>query len=162
MEKYMIKDPHFQKQIELIDNAVAFNIANQLKHEDIKQHLRNIQWLTEYCTVEINLGRRTGKSYYINKRATRADLVICMNNEHRRHVFKDCDNIYTAADLGEIMEAGFFYRRTGICCPRDVYWNKVYVDEPQLIFKTKDSREYFFNLMESRCNQIIMLGTPMY
>ena len=143
----------------MIDNAVAFNIAHQYKNEDSKNYMAPAHWMEEFGTVEINMGRATGKSYYINKRSTPADLVICMNEEHKRHIFKDCHSVFTARELKDIIESTGAYRGRRYSLT-DVYWNKIYVDEPYAVFKDRHAREEFFNLIGRHCNQVIMLGAP--
>jgi len=154
----METNPNIQKFIDIIDDAVALNIVHQYKNEDSKRYIAPAHWLAEFGTVEINMGRACGKSRYISKRATPADLVICRNEEEKRHVFKDVTHVSTARELKDVMEMTGAWR--GRKLPDDMYWNKIYVDEPQLIFRDRLAREAFFELISDRCNQVIMLGTP--
>jgi len=154
----METDPNIQKFIEIIDSAVALNIVNQYKNEDSKMYMAAAHWLAEFGTVEINMGRATGKSRYINKRATSCDLVICSTEEEKRHVFKNVTHVSTAREVRDTIEMTGRYR--GRKFPDNTSWNKIYVDEPQMIFRERHARAEFFDLVGNYCNQVIMLGTP--
>jgi hypothetical protein len=156
----VIMTPEQEKFFSIIDQAVAFNVQNQLANEDSRKYMAQAHWMEEFGTVSLDMGRRAGKSLYIQKRVTKCDLIICINEEAKRHIFKDCPHVTTAEELFDVfrMVRG---PSPSFRLPRDMYWNKVFIDDPGLIFKSRYSREDFFNLMANRCNQIIMLGTPV-
>lgn len=159
----MNKDPLIEKFFNVVDDAIALNYARQLKFSDHKNFMAAAHWLEEYGTVDINVGRQSGKSLYINERATPVDLVLCMNEEHKRHIFKNCNaSVNTARELSDVIQMAGPYR--GCTAHRkDIYWNKVYVDEPYAVFSRnyKYLREEFYSLIGNHCNQVIMIGTAV-
>ena len=155
----MEKDPLIEKFFNVVDNAVALNIEYQIKFADSKRYMAAGHWLEEYGTVNINVARQSGKSLYINRRYTPVDLVICMNEDTKRHVFKDCINVDTARELNDVIFKLGDYR--GIRNPTE-YWNKIYVDEPWSVFQDSRSIKEFYSLVGGQCNQVIMLGTPVH
>lgn len=157
MEFKMNLTPEIEKFFDVADKAIALNYELQLKNFHQRKYLAPKHWMSEYGTVDINVGRQSGKSLYINSRVTGCDLVICMNEEHKRHVFKDCPNVNTASELADvIVRTGAYrgYKRN------DVYWNKIYIDEPCSVFSRANSQEAFYDLVSNYCNQVIMIGTP--
>lgn len=146
--------PEIEKFFNVVDNVVALNIAHQLKFEDHKRYMANAHWLEEFCTVDINVGRQSGKSLYINKRATPVDLVVCMNEDYKRGVFKECRNVLTVSEIA----ADSFNR--GVRFSDIKHYNKIYVDEPFAVF-SRFKRYDFYYKFAGLANQIIMLGTPV-
>lgn len=154
----MEKDPLNDKFFNLVDTAVALNIECQLKFGDQKRHMASGHWLQDFGTVDISVARQSGKSLYIQRRATPVDLVVCMNEDHKRHIFKDCVNVNTARELSDvIMRVGMFRGAKN----ERIYWNKIYVDEPWAVFSQPHGRANFYSLVGGHCNQVIMLGTPV-
>lgn len=158
----MITDPNMQKFFDIVDNAVALNIAHQLKFEDSKRFMASAHWMEEFGTVHINTGRATGKTRYIMTRMTPCDLVIVPMEQDVRSYYSDAgnvlDNVHSARSMfNRFNMAGYWRGR------RDVpeYFNKVYVDEPGRMFNNKESHYQFYDWFGPRCNQIIMLGTAV-
>jgi len=52
---------------------------------EIALNLSNIDFLREFCTVRIDLGRQFGKTSYIQKNARVGDLVVVWNDTCRKH-----------------------------------------------------------------------------
>lgn len=59
-----------------IDELIKINLAFR---EKARPHFEKISpqlWLRDFCTVIVDIGRQTGKTEYICRRATKDDLVI--------------------------------------------------------------------------------------
>lgn len=83
-----------------------------------------INWAKEFCTVHVNAGRRSGKTQYIKKHATSDDVVIVPDQNYKRIVF------------GGFNDARVLTIDEVFCMERLPKCNRIYVDEPQLCFKS--------------------------
>lgn len=79
----------------IVDQLVELNECNRLRFTDYKKSMHYNQWLCEFCTIKLNLGRAVGKSLYIKQNCQHNDVVIVptvemkknYKNEIDRHVF---------------------------------------------------------------------------
>ena len=76
----------------------------------------------EFCTIHINIGRRTGKTEYIKRNATKTDVVVVASRQMRE--------IYSGVNVPVVSVDGI------------VDWSKgrravstIYIDEPELMHK---------------------------
>lgn len=153
----------------LVDDAVALNLENQLRFENNKKFISGGQWLSDFGTVNLNVGRQVGKTNYIATRMTTSDLVIVpyerdvKNYYHKAadlqdKLFFNSENVYSARIMFDRFNMSGYWRGR-----RDLHenWNKVYVDEPNMVFAQRDSFYEFYDWFGKRCNQVIMLGTAV-
>lgn len=152
----MQKDPLIDKFFNIVDDAVALNIAHQIRHDDNRRYIGAPHWLHDYATVDINVGRQSGKTLYINKRMTPVDLVIVHNTESIRQ-FEGKDNVVTIETMFNYLRRDGMYR--GRTNPHAVY-NKIYIDEPAMCL-AHGRRDQFYSFAGGVANMIIMLGTPV-
>lgn len=61
---------------EIVDAAIAVNVANRNKFRDVSSGMTRIQYAREFGTVAINLGRGAGKTRYIKTHARPWDVII--------------------------------------------------------------------------------------
>ncbi len=73
----------------ILDAALAKNLEQQISNKSVKYTLPQANWLQEFGTVAISLGRATGKTTAIARRASSSDLVITYSH-------------YTALDLSKM------------------------------------------------------------
>jgi len=104
----------------LIDLNKKYREAFSSKIEDL---LSPGLYAMECCTVKVDIGRQTGKSSYIRQHAGPHDLVITFNEASAREIGRDLSS--------------------SVVCVRDLDvdvkyikpLNKVYIDEPQAVFR---------------------------
>lgn len=136
------------------DALIQISEDNQLTHEDDQSMMHPGLWLRDMATVNLVVPRRVGKTSFINKRAKCADLVIVHNQEMKREYKGSRALVVTISELTNLTRGG----RTPIG------FNRVYVDEPQLVFDRRVSIDEFYALFcgdhHRMCaNMFIMLGT---
>lgn len=68
----------------ILDAALAENQRQQLRMTSHKASLSSSQWLEEFATVSLSIGRATGKSSAIKLRASRSDLVVVKDAQEAR------------------------------------------------------------------------------
>jgi hypothetical protein len=105
---------------ETVDKLVALNIARRASFgNEIIPAFGNTYWASEFCTVHVDIGRRSGKSRYIGTRATKDAIVII----HLMSLVKH-HPAYKAA-------AGVFTKEQILSgAARDLTFSMVYIDEP--------------------------------
>lgn len=144
----------------LIDETIMLNLQAQLNAADSRRYIGAPQWLHEFGTVSIDIGRQLGKTTYIQERMRPCDLVVVHNEDTRRsyesRAERKLPNVVTIGSLRNDFDLCYRYRRN----PTD-YFNKVYVDEPGMVFAAKNSKSEFINFFGDKCNQLIMIGTPV-
>lgn len=59
-----------------VDMLVELNKKRRESFYDLECSMATHAFIKEFCCVHVNIGRRSGKTEYINKRATDDDLVI--------------------------------------------------------------------------------------
>ncbi len=144
----------FEKFVQSVDYMIQLTEEHALSWEDKQDYFSRPMWLRNFATVHLTLPRAVGKTSYINKRARCADAVIVHNQEMKSQYKNSCARIFIPHELNQL----------GRGCGR-VGFNRVYVDEPRLVFNqwfSKDDLMAVFGGVSnpSVCaNMIIMLGT---
>lgn len=63
----------------IVYEAVLENVKNRerlrLNNED--KHISKVQWMKQFCTIHLNIGRDTGKTRHIIENAKSGDLIVC-------------------------------------------------------------------------------------
>lgn len=107
---------------EIVTSAIQLNIKNREIEGTIKKEsLSLMNYINDYCSIKINIGRATGKTEYICKHAKANDLVITHGKQGKRYMMeKGCEAniIFLNEHVSEYV---------GIPCP-----DYIYVDEPHL------------------------------
>lgn len=118
---------------QIVDDAIAFSKQNRMLY---KEHFGSIQetmhaaaFAREFCTVHLDMGRRTGKTTYIKQHAGPDDVTIVMTAETRRREFVSVWGEVFAAH--EVADDRFWMSRRGksLGSPSNI----VYIDEPELV-----------------------------
>lgn len=132
-----------------IDLLIATNLAN--RNRDIANLMSQHDYAREHCTVDVKTSRQQGKSYYIKTHATASDLVVVVNRniynyfDHARQVRKF--HLCTISDIPDRV--------------RGMKYDKIYVDEPGLCFKSGNIKldEFYHTLMHPNDPTFVFLGT---
>ena len=136
---------NFEKFHDALDTLIALNHEARAEHAQVLDMYSPPQWAKEFCVVACDIGRRTGKSEYIRRRAKAGDLVVTMNLAARTAMFRDvkCE-VLTAQQLERETKARKF--------------NTIFVDEPAVILDAA-GRDKFFGLFVLNGEQtFVMLG----
>lgn len=142
------------KFFDSVDALIRITEDNQVANEGWQAMMAPGMWLREMSTVNLVVPRRVGKTSYIAKRARCADLVIVHNHEMKREYRDSRAQVITIPEL-----MGLIRGRTGRG------FNRVYIDEPSLVFKTGFSIDELYSLFCGEygshvcANMFIMLGT---
>lgn len=63
----------------LVYYALLENIKNRkrLRSEGYDEGISKVQWMQQFCTIHLNIGRDTGKTRHIIENAKSGDLIVC-------------------------------------------------------------------------------------
>jgi hypothetical protein len=132
----------------LVDLLVSTNHERRRTIDPlIEQALSPAQYLREFCTVHVNIGRCTGKTHYIQSRYDQGDFVVVANLHTKRYYQEEgYDNI----GVWGMPTRGFLPNKK---------MNAVYVDEPNLCFINEVELSRFYDVAASyNAHTIVMLG----
>lgn len=145
------------KFINAVDTMVRLMEDNQLAFEGNRCYMSNIQWMRDMSTTNLVVPRQIGKTTYVSKRATCADLVVVHNQSMKDLYSSSRTTVVTPPDLLRLNRGraarGF---------------HRVYVDEPRLVFTRDFSIDQFYSIFDGDggspygtycANMFIMLGT---
>lgn len=146
---------NIKKFFEAVDVMVRMTEDGQISHEGNRPYMSNQLWLRDMSTVSLTVPRQVGKTSYINKRATCADLVI-VHNHLMKSMYKE--SRATVVTVQELMN-GFNRGRS------QRGFNRVYVDEPRMVFDRRFSLDELYSVFSGECgsslcaNMFVLLGT---
>jgi hypothetical protein len=114
---------------QIVDTAVGFSVQNRRQYfehfKQIRAGMHPAAFAREFCTVHIDLGRRTGKTTYIKQRAEPGDVIITMTADALRRDFSQIDVDCYAAWM---IAAERFQQSYRGKAPR-----LIFIDEPELV-----------------------------
>lgn len=141
------------KFVATIDNLLILNKEfRQVINPATRQIASPAEYAFEFCTVACDVGRRIGKSHYIQQHADDTSLVVVATERHRLLVEARGFDVLTA----EQVEADDFDDKV---LGKKIY-KTIFVDEPSLVFKKIDRHDFYFKLARSGEDQtFILLGT---
>jgi len=117
-------------------------------------------WLQQFCTVQINCGRRTGKTEYIESKVNDKNTLIITYHDASKRKYEEklsgnISNIFVYYSMNVKDRRIINFDLIDL---NNIYY--VYVDEPKLTFENKYVLFDFYNLF-SQCKSeptFIMLG----
>jgi len=136
---------------------------NKLFRKQFTKHVDSmgtISFAYEFCTVQVNAGRQTGKTSYIASRARPGDLVVVANTAMKKHfrdyyALQDGIEVFTADDVDK-MDSPI---TRALRINQTVNFKNVYVDEPKLVFAGVMQHVFYKNLTnEDDETTFVMLG----
>ncbi len=137
----------------MLDKVVDLNKLNRSSiQENVKTSMGNEAYIREYCTIRFDIGRQSGKSEWIRRRATEDDLVIICKTAYKGY-FRGI-----RADVMSIHEIS--RNRHALTRGTDNKYKTVYIDEPMFTLKKISFDEIFPFLINWRIKEqtIILLG----
>ncbi len=106
-----------------IDTLIELNKQHRKTvSDDIKYSLSLPDYTKEYGTVKCDIGRRTGKTEYINRNADEHSLVVVVNKEQKQLYRQDEFEVLTAR---QVINKGDDLKE----------YLTIYIDEPTFVFK---------------------------
>ena len=138
----------------LVDTAIAINRANRLRTAIVKDYCDYITYILEFSTIQISIGRASGKSHYIATRATSEDLII------RPRLVSRNNDLATSATIINPDNIDLFFR--GYRNPK--FFSTLYVDEPDISLRHTSLPQVLKCLQQSniKIDTVVMFGTPNY
>ena len=132
---------------DMVDNMIAYNKQRRLDMEaHIIHSLSPVQYAMEFCTVKVDVGRRTGKTAYVKHRADEYSLVIV---HHNHRIVGYPDNVIVKR-VSELMgHNGVFFGRIK---PRTIY-----IEEPQMVFRSIPQPDLYYRLVDEIYDQTFVL-----
>lgn len=106
-------------------------------------------WAREHCTISCDIGRRTGKTGYINRRAEPYDLIITPNLETKNRLFH-----WAIARVLTFTELLDLWNNQG----EILKFNTIFVDEPSGLFSILPLGHFYSLLTYSHHQTFILLG----
>lgn len=137
------------------DLAIDANIRRREKlDKDVLNGLYNPHFLREYCTVHVNLGRRSGKTQYIIENCTDKDIVIASNISITREIGTMLQHKfispYRCHNIEKLKSNDFIFSGLSV----DTIW----VDEPEQCFKHVSYEDFLFVAAQLKAKNIFMFG----
>jgi len=112
-------------------------------------------WLKDFCTIHLNIGRCTGKTFHIAENAKETDVVFVGLNSTRSLIL-DKNKRLNRVDENLINLNNLMWSHNK---KRDVYdsCNMIFVDEPKISLKRFDNILDFYRLFINNKNEMIFI-----
>jgi hypothetical protein len=140
----------------LVNAAIALNQRNRPGAE-IRQQLSSAAFAFEFCTVQINVGRRSGKSSVIAKISQSDDVIITHNQDAAINFRKG--QLSTPAT---VLSAGYIGGQLWLGKNED--WmsrqaRRIFIDEPYFVNRVCPLEQIYSQLVSYKLDQtFILLG----
>ena len=123
----------------IIKLLISKSVKNRVKHLDCLPNISLQQFVSEFCTVNVNCGRRTGKTTSIYELAGKDDVIVI---SHARLMD-------TMPDTKATVLVEFAAGKTG------KRFNTIYIDEPTLF---SDLGKAISNLVKDKNQTLVIVG----
>ena len=128
----------------IVDEAVKY-LYNRDFGIELVQNIGQSNFVRQFGTIHINMGRRVGKTTWIKNNCRVTDLVIVPNTISKEpYRFKGCD-VKTVSEL-ELDQFNL------------TKYNWIFIDEPALCSKIVRSSNWFYKCKFTYDSIVIMLG----
>lgn len=131
-----MKTKEYKKFTESIDNLLKLNKSNRLKYKTETCNIDPIYYALEFCTVKCDIGRRVGKTKYIQQNAKKGDLVV-VANERIKTLYKRVKFEFDVLTIDYIIKSR----------SREFQFKNIYIDEPIMVFRNRQSLDEFYIIM---------------
>jgi hypothetical protein len=146
-----MKEQMFEEFTKLIDASIAVNAIQRKVYEKYSTRYTGdaINYALNFCTVDVNVGRGTGKTQYIIDHAGPDDLVLVGQERFKAH-FKAKNSQAIIMCCHEVQN----------CRAPLTRFKKFYIDEPYMVFpRRQDLHEFYFKSATEKGDQTyIFLG----
>lgn len=132
----------------LVDGLIQLNKERRAEDKVNRYYMSPLQYLCEFCTIIVDIGRRAGKSEFIRERLDENSIVVCKPT--------------WAARVYEGKEDRVVYCNYDYLVPdpiKDLYFDTVYIDEPYRVFLEFGKYRLFEWLLQGRDElTVVLLG----
>jgi len=133
----------------ILDSLLEINLQQQHRHNDLKMQMSHMDWLLEFGTVHIGLGRQTGKTYAIQHRASSKDMVVVINRDNATHFNAHKSFNPTIVTEAELINGSMIWRGRS--------FDRIWIDNASM-FNGDALLNVYENAALCSVKQIIMLG----
>ena len=111
-----------------------------------------LDYLTSFCTIHVDVGRRVGKTSYIINNAKSTDLIIVPTRDSKDYIVykrREKLNVITASSMEFLSKKSF------------EKWDHklIYVDEPRICYQYISPINLYYWIFDANVEQtVIMLG----
>lgn len=116
-----MKDGQFEK---LVDDAIAIVEANSADGNALSDSMGFLNYLREFRTVRIDLGRRVGKTKYVRDHAKRDDVIIVPTYGLRDSCYRDFARAAWSAKVFPVID---------LERARGLQPNRIFIDEGRMV-----------------------------
>lgn len=142
----MTFETHFTRYADLLDSLIA---ANETLRAALPPDLRGLysakDWARHHCTVQLDIGRRCGKTQYIQERADRSSLVVVPSRAMGSALHPG--RKYPTVAAGDL-------RRWMRDRPKPM---RVFIDEPRYVFERLPAESLYELLADASSDQTFVL-----
>ena len=133
----------------VIDPLIEYNKENQETVVDRIENIGKVAYAKEHQTVKIDVGRQTGKSWYIARTATPKDVIVC----RQTHTYKTMEKRVKEFNLKTIEIT------IPSCIPSvqvEIDYDTVWVDDAS--YFNKEHLESVYSRFAGKCKQFVLIG----
>jgi len=112
---------HFSKIADVLESIVEINMSNRKG----KEFLPLDNYISSFCTIQLNIGRQLGITTWIRNRAVEGDIIIVPTQEMIRYSYRDVLN------KRDVVTIGFLKDHIGQYSCID--YNNIYIDNASYI-----------------------------
>jgi hypothetical protein len=101
----------------MLEELIYYNHINRQYHIESKSLISNHQWIHEFCTIKIDIGRQVGKTKFILDHCQPNDCVVVPNFSsmytHKTMVMANNSipcNYFTDGQIKDLMGASSIYK----------------------------------------------------
>lgn len=140
----------------ILSSMIEANQEIRNQFPEIRKEIEYAYYLKEFCTLKLDVGRRTGKTQYIIDNGNAASCVVVRNQDWAGTLYN--------ARAGTTTDSGLMVITFNqlITSPKGKYitYNTIYVDEPYMTLpNSKDRYKFYERIANPTLDQtIIMLG----
>ncbi|MGO1069225.1 hypothetical protein [Lysobacter sp. CA199] len=142
----MTFETHFTRYADFLD---FLTVANETFRASLQPHVRGLyhpkDWARHHCTVQLDIGRRCGKTRYIQERADRSSLVVVPNRAMASALHPG--RKYPTVAAGDL-------RRWMRDRPKPA---RVFIDEPRYVFERLPAESLYELLADASIDQTFVL-----
>ena len=134
---------------QMLSGALGANLEHQLSVEHAKKWLSTEQWLREYATIRLSMGRQIGKTRAICRLASSSDLVV-VYGQAMGHDLKARTSFNPVVVTPRSLLPG-----VGL---RGFHFDRIWVDEASMTLKGDDLDNVYASAVLNGAKQVILIG----
>ena len=141
-------EENYDKFANIILSMIDMNLENQLNLDPkIRASMPKEHYAEQFATVRFDIGRRTGKSRFVQEYLKNADggAMSVVHCPEMLHTYKNIDHGYLPHSVKNFIYGKLKYRF-------------IFVDEPKLVFEKITEYDLYSNLVTNELQCFIFIG----